>query len=71
MSLHRFYTAPRDLTTFEAIATVPVGDRPNGISFSAQAPSWPTPTTVEITVPDHAVDDDTADGHADHEGTHD
>ncbi len=45
------------------MATVPVGDMPNGISYSSRRVTAGMPTTVEIEVPDYADGDE--DGHED------
>jgi len=44
-----------DLTTNETVATVPVGDKPNGISYSSQPPAS-GPASSEVTVPDYATE---------------
>ena len=48
-----------DLTTNEAVATVPVGDMPNGISYSPTPPA-PGPQSLTLTVPDYAEDEPTS-----------
>lgn len=52
-----------DLTAKATMATVTVGDKPNGISYSPLPPA-PGPGTVEITVPEYATA--TGAGHDEH-----
>lgn len=43
-----------DLSTDETVATVQVGDKPNGISYSPEPPT-PGPATTSISVPNYAT----------------
>ena len=44
-----------DLTTREVVATVSVGDKPNGISFSALPTPATAPEVAAVEFPDYAA----------------
>lgn len=49
-----------DLPSLSAVATVPVGERPNGVSFSPRPPTA-TGTSTGVTLPPPAVTQDGSD----------